>query len=217
MRRLVVVVAAVALALPATAQSTRPPLGVGLSASSMGLGVDGAVQVMPRIAIRGRVAFLPYEPEFDVDDIRFSFELPSPQAGLFADLTVAGPLRLTGGLRYVAKDLSATAVITGTVDIGDSTYSGADLGVFTGAIETSKLSPYLGIGLGSVAGSGFGVFFDAGVAFHGTPRITFTATGPVASQATFQQELAQEQTSANDDISSFKYYPVIALGIRWGF
>jgi hypothetical protein len=76
-----------------SAQDEGRAIGVGLSASTMGIGVDGAVQLMSRVAVRGRVAFLPYEPEFDVGNNRFTVELPSPQIGIFADLNVAGPLR----------------------------------------------------------------------------------------------------------------------------
>jgi len=210
------VFAALLVALPLTAQG-RPVIGVGISAGSMGIGVDGAIQLLPRIGVRARLAMMPYEPTFTVDDVEYDMQLPTPQMGLFADVFLVGPLRLTGGLRYSAKDLSATGVIPGVVTIGDSTYTGAQIGNFTGAIVTKKLAPYIGIGLGRVAGRGIGFFLDAGVAFHGVPQVTFAASGPIASQAAFQTELAQEQNAANAEIADFKYYPVIALGLRFGF
>lgn len=216
MRRSLLVVFAACVAVPLASQAPMP-IGVGISASTMGIGVDGAVQVMPRIGLRGRLAFMPYKPKFTVSGIEYEMELPSPQAGLFADVFLVGGLRVTGGLRYSSKGLSASGVIPGTVTIGDSTYSGSEIGTWSGAITTKKLAPYLGLGFGRVAGHGLGIFFDAGVAFHGTPTVTFSADGPIASQAQFQTELAKEQADANDSISSVTIYPVIALGLRYGF
>ena len=95
---------------------------------------------------------MPYEPTITVDDIEYAFRLPTPQMGLFVDLTLVGPLRLTGGLRYSANDFEMTGVIPDTIQIGDSTYTGAQIGTFTGALATEKLAPYLGIGFGRVAG-----------------------------------------------------------------
>jgi hypothetical protein len=211
---------AVLLLVPVSvsAQDEGMAIGVGLSASTMGIGVDGAVQLMSRVAVRGRVAFLPYEPEFDVGNNRFTVELPSPQIGIFADLSVAGPLRLTGGLRYSASDPSGTAIIAANenVDIGNGSYTGAQVGTLAGAIETSAMAPYIGLGVGSVAGRGFGMFIDVGAAFHGTPTVDLKADGSLSSQQSFQADLQLEEDAANEDLEDFKIYPVIGFGFRIG-
>lgn len=215
--RFVVLAAALFAALPAAAQH-RPVIGVGLSAGTMGVAVDGAVQLTSRIGVRGRVAAMPYEPELEFDGIRYTFALPSPQAGLFADLFLVGPLRLTGGLRYAADDYSITAEVTGSVEIGDVTYTAAEVGTLTGAVSSRAAGPYIGIGLGRVAGRGVGVFFDAGVSFHDSPVASLSSSGgSLSNNAAFQAELDRELTRFNGDIESYSFYPVVALGLRVGF
>jgi hypothetical protein len=88
--------------------------------------------------------------------------------------------------------------------------------MLTGAIETSAMAPYIGLGLGSVAGRGFGVFFDVGAAFHGTPTAELSASGPVSSQQSFQTNLRLEENNLNEDLEDFKIYPVIGFGFRVG-
>jgi hypothetical protein len=214
MRRLVLLLALVALSAPVAAQ--RPVIGIGFAGGTMGVGVDVAAQLHPKVAVRGRFAVMPYEPEFDLDDVTYAFQLPSPQMGLFADVTVI-PIRLTVGMRYLANDLSATATIPSTITIGDETYTSSEVTALNAALVTRTLSPYIGIGFGRVSGRGIGLFFDAGVAMHGSPQVEFTATGPVANQPAFITELNREAATVNDDIEGFKYYPVIALGLRYGF
>jgi hypothetical protein len=58
-----------------------------------------------------------------------------------------------------------------------------------------------------------GFFLDAGVAFQGPPSVELTsATGLVA-----QADLDAEITDFEDDISFFKYYPVVTLGLSFAF
>ena len=64
------------------------------------------------------------------------------------------------------------------------------------------------------AGGGSGFFLDAGVAFHGTPEVELSATGPIASDPTFQSDLRLEESDIDDDASSVKVYLVLSLGFR---
>jgi hypothetical protein len=72
---------------------------------------------------------------------------------------------------------------------------------------------------------------ETGVAFHGTPQATLSLTGSactskptsglicqnIGTNAGIQNDVAAQQAKINDDISNFKYYPVIQFTIGYKF
>ena len=62
----------------------------------------------------------------------------------------------------------------------------------------------------------FTVLFTV-VVFVGAPEVDLTATGPVASDPGFQQDLAEEEQKVSDDLEPFKYYPIVSLGLTYQF
>jgi hypothetical protein len=134
------------------------------------------------------------------------------------DLYPAGGFRVTGGLRYTSKGIVIIGDYVGSVDIGGTVYTPAEVTSLTGEIVTQDVAPYVGVGWGNPAGSKFGFFVDLGVAYQGAPEVVLDADGPVASLAEFQANLAQEQQAIEDDLGQyFKFYPVISLGFSIGF
>lgn len=195
-------------------------VGLGLHASTLGLGVEAAVAVNPRVAIRGTGSVFPFHPAFTVSGEKYEFDLPSPQFTAQVDLFVIGSLRLSGGALISSDDLVATSDVAtlGSVDVGGITYRGSDVGVMTATVVNRDVSPYLGVGFGRVARRGLGFFVDIGVAFHGEPTVTLAASGPLGSDPAFQTALANEAGLFERDIpSAAKYYPVVTLGVAFGF
>ena len=130
------------------------------------------------------------------------------------DLYLLGPIRLSGGAIYTTADMVLAGEITGSIDINGITYTPTEVGTLTGTVITKELSPYAGIGLGNPAGrSRIGFFLDLGVAFHGTPAFTLTATGSSVPQA----ELDAEAQSIQDDLTNITVYPVVKVGFYIGF
>lgn len=208
------------LTAPAAAQE-RIGLGVAPHAGTLGLGVDVAYALHPRVNVRVGGNFIPVEPEFDVSDITWKIDPPSPQFLGAVDVFLISQLRLSGGVRIASNDLSARGVFTGSVDIGGQVYNGTDVGNLDGTIAISRVAPWVGIGWGNVARSRIGFFFDAGLAFTGSPDVTLTADGPITTDPLlgpqFNSSLATETQEFEDDIDWVKYYPVVQIGLSFGF
>lgn len=202
---------------PARAQSDRVGLGVAPHGGTLGFGVDVAYALHDRVNVRVGGNILPIEPEFTISDIDWKLAFQSPQFHAAVDVFLVGQLRLSGGVRYASDSITAAGVFTGEVTVGDSTYTGSDVGNLTGAIASNTLSPWVGIGWGNVARSRIGFFLDLGVAFTGSPRVSLSADGPVSDNPRFQTSLETETREFEDDISEVKYYPVVQLGFSIGF
>lgn len=210
-------------AAQAAAQDGPERIGLGIAphGGSLGLGVDVAYSLHPRVNVRGGANILPFEPEFTISDTRWALTFQSPQFHTALDLFLVSQFRITGGLRYASGDIEAVGVFTGQVEVGGRTYDGSDVGNLEGAIITNELAPWVGIGWGNVARSRIGFFLDLGVAFTGSPEVTLTADGPITTDplvgAQFNSDLAAETQQFEDDISEAQYYPVVQLGLSFGF
>ncbi|MDH3456226.1 MAG: hypothetical protein OER90_05240 [Gemmatimonadota bacterium] len=196
---------------------TAQEFGVAAHVGTLGIGADVGVAVHPRVTARVGGNFFPVNPSITVSDIKYTADFPSPQFTGMVDVFLVGGLRLSGGLRISGDDAGATGEITGSVDIGNATYTAAEVGTLTAVIETNTAAPYIGIGFGNVARPGPRFFLDAGVAFQGRPAVTFSSDGTLASDPLFQAELVREAEAAEDDIELFRFYPVLSLGVAFGF
>lgn len=218
MTRLLALLGCLAVAAaPTTILAQGPSFGVAPHVGTLGLGVDVGIAVLDGVTLRAGGGVFPSDIDLTISDIKFTVDLPSPQFVGFVDLFLAGQFRVSGGVMFSSADLEVTGVFTGTVDIGNTTYAGADVGSLTGTIANNDIAPYLGIGWGNIAGGRIGFMLDLGVAFQGQPVVTFTADGPISQTPGFQADLNQEVAAAEDDLNLFKYYPVVSIGLSFGF
>jgi len=128
-----------------------------------------------------------------------------------------GVFRLTGGLMLNGNKLSETAKLTGTYDIGGTTYTATEVGTLKSTVDFNAIAPYLGLGWGKSAGSGFGVTFDIGVLFQGSPNVSMTANGTAANNPVFMAKLKAEEADAADGLKGFTMWPVMSLGLNYRF
>lgn len=126
-----------------------------------------------------------------------------------------GVFLLTGGLMLNGNKLSMTAKPTGIYDIGGTTYTAAQVGTLKSTVDFNPIAPYLGLGWGKSAGSGFGVTFDMGILFQGAPKFDMSASGLIANDPTFIAKLKQEEADAADGMKGFTMFPVISLGLNY--
>jgi hypothetical protein len=102
----------------------------------------------------------------------------------------------------------------------------------TAAVTFNKVAPMILIGFGNLLPRGqrhFGLNFDAGVAFQGTPKAALNLTGSaclisaqtgclnVASDPTVQSSVQGEQTKINNTLNGYKYFPVVSLTFSYKF
>jgi len=194
---------------PARAQSVAMTVHVG----TLGLGADVALPLQPNLGVRASLNYFPFHTSWEGDSIAYRLDLPSPQVMLLVDLFPAGQFRLTGGVLIKWSDFDVTGRLTEPRMLGDAIYTPEEVGNLVGRVATHDLSPYLGIGFGKPGASAIGFFFDFGVAFHGNPQVSARADGPVASDPNFQQDLALEVQSLQEDLENIIVYPVFSVGI----
>jgi len=161
------------------------------------------------------------DKSFIHSDIQYDADLKLTNIGALVDWHPGGSLfRVTGGGFYTKNKFNVTAslVINGNA-IGNNVYTSAEVGSLTGSIETgNEIAPYFGIGYGESAYSddGLGVSINLGVMYTGSPKVSLTADGLLASDSTFMSDLDEEEKNISSS-NYFKVYPVISIGITYKF
>ena len=212
-----------ALALLAFGTATAD-FGVGLKAGTLGLGIEGRWSPLPWLDMRLGVN------SFDYDD-------SGSQAGIAYDGTFSletvyatgnfrfplSPFRVTAGVFSNGNEFSLVSQDTGSLsfDIGNDTFSAADVGTLQSVSSFDSTAPYLGVGYDFEIFGKVGLNLDFGVLWQGEPTVTLEATGlenaPPAVQDALATELEFERMELEDEMSAFKAWPVVSLGFVYNF
>ena len=197
--------------------------GVGVRAGTTGLGADIGWSLAPTLSARVGYSALDWNRDVDSGGVRYDGKLKLSNLSGLIDFSPLGPFRLTGGVvlnnnRYDVNGQPSN----GTFDIGGRTYNASDVGSLSGRVKSGRsLAPYLGIGYGNVAGAGVNFYADVGILFQGSPRADLNATCGASLSASgcaqLQSDVAAERARLEDRLKSFRYYPVINVGITVGF
>ena len=129
-----------------------------------------------------------------------------------------GSFRTTGGVFYNNNKVGLSAVpINGFIIINGVNYPTSTVSSVEGTTTFNAVAPYLGIGWGNPVESnkGWGLVSDFGVLFQGSPTIDLVATCPGTCPAGLLTDLQAENASLQSDISKFKMWPVISIGISY--
>lgn len=188
---------------------------------TLGLGGGITKNIVPQINGRLSINWFSYNYSTTASDVAYNFKLKLLTVGALADWHPGeSGFRVTGGIYFNNNRISGTARLAtgGPFTIGDNTYTAAELGVLTAGIDFNTLSPYIGIGWGNPVrqDSRWTFAFDLGLLYQGSPKVNLTATNPGALAA-LDTDLATEEDNVSQALRSFKYYPVISLGISYNF
>ncbi len=194
--------------------------GVSLKIGTTGFGGDLAVGVGERFNLRAGVNVFSLsadsEDEIDQETIRLRLKLLT--VPLLLDWhPFEGNFRLSAGVAFNNNEIKINAEPGSVIELNDREYAVDDMSM---GVTFNQLSPYAGIGYGnSVRGDSRLVFaFDLGLMFHGTPKLRTSATASnPAQQAALDRDLAIETDDFRDDLSSFKFYPVLTFGMSYRF
>ena len=215
---LAAVFAAAFFGSPAAAQSGG--IGVGVTGGTLGVGPEVNFR-SDNFGVRGSATFLGFSRDVESDGIDYNGDLKLRSFGGSVDFYPGGGgFRVSGGVRVSKNrvELFAQPGATTTVEVGDATYTGAQIGTLTGEVRPKKIAPTLTIGYGGGKNSGIYFGIDAGVMFQGKPKVrSLVASGPIATNAAFQTQLANERREIEDDIDNFKLYPILQLGLGYRF
>ncbi len=133
---------------------------------------------------------------------------------LMADWQFVGFMHLTAGAIYNLSEWSVDSYSNDVVYIGEIEVTPETMGYTSTSVYTSKINPYLGIGLGrSISKShlvGFGV--DLGVVYIGSPKVNLSANGmlqPTAEAITTSDGTIYNKDIIENNISTYKFYPMV--------
>ncbi|MDW7730779.1 MAG: hypothetical protein SCJ94_12395 [Bacillota bacterium] len=218
-RSVVAVCLALGLIVPSVAMAGNN--GLGVKASTLGAGIEYERQFNEILGMRLGVNYFQIDSDFDVDDINYDASVDLQSASAVADwYPFAGAFRLTGGIMYNGNETDISATPSRPVTIGDLVFTPQMVGTLQGNVTFNKVSPYAGIGWtnGREKSEGLSIAFDIGVLFQGSPDIeNYRATGPLAGNPVFEAELEKEVLKIEDELDSYRYYPVVALTLTYRF
>ncbi|MDY3143352.1 MAG: hypothetical protein SOW30_11865 [Parabacteroides sp.] len=211
-------------------------LGLGLSVSTVGVGLEVSTPIGNYLALRGGVSFM---PKFTVTD-EVNADLKGVPQGYpqSAEVELEGSTKRTtgelllnlypfrsngffvaagasfGGDKFVqitghSDELRQLITAGGSagLQIGDVSIPVDQNGNVSGGLKVSAVRPYVGLGYGrAVPSKRINFMLDAGVQLHGTPEV-YSDFGQV------DQLMAEVDNDFTDIINKLKVYPVIRFRI----
>lgn len=216
---------ALATGLPAAAQTS-----LSLTAGSLGGGVELTQSFTPfldgRLGLHGASIT---QNDRRVADVHYDATAKARTGTAFLDLhPFAGGFRLTGGLVYNDSRVEGSSLPPpgGVFRIGGIDVPASEVGRLDGRVDFKTIAPYLGVGWGGpLAANGRVAFsFDLGAFYQGSPQVYLTPVlapgspidNPVGREL-LALAVAEEERRAEADLSSYKYYPVVSVGLSYRF
>lgn len=196
-------------------------IGAGGKVSSLGVGGELVGGVMDNLNLRAGIQGITYDYDDTYSGIYYEAELELFSTMLLLDFfPLSNNFRISGGMMLNKNELIVTGTAEdGTYNIGGVTYPSSLVGSVTGTMDFNTVSPYFGFGYGGLLteSGDWHFFMDIGILYQGSPNLSYTATGPLANNPTFQADLEREKQELEEDIDEFEYYPVISMGIMYQF
>jgi hypothetical protein len=190
----------------------------GAKIGTLGIGIGGEYRLNESFGLGLGANYFKYDFDFTADDIDYDAELTLASATVLAHYYPGkGRFRLTGGLAFNGNEIDAKSKGTSTFEIGDTTYTAAQVGTIDGKIDFRTVAPYLGLGWGPSPEKRWGFTFDVGILFQGSPEVELAASGPISNDPAFLADLAEEEEKVQEELDGFQYYPIVALGIYYRF
>ncbi len=194
------------------------PVGVSLKVNTLGAGADVTVNMGTYLNARAGFNYGQFNLLMSLDEADLDAKLRWQTVPVLLDYHPTGGgfrISLGGVVNNNRIDLSADPYEPLTLQGVDYTIDRLD-----GRIEFQRISPYFGIGVGNAVGGGRVHFAcDFGVMYHGSPRVRAVAESnlPPALQAELDRDLQSEVDDLQDDLSGWRYYPVVSLGFSISF
>jgi hypothetical protein len=155
------------------------------------------------------------------EGITYDAKLAFNRLGLFADWFFLGGMRVTAGVTFnnLTADFRTQGDGTTAYQFGNNppvVLTNTDQ--LTVTIKYPNTTPYLGLGYGHQASSGWGFTFDLG-ASYGKATLSESHSGPtltnpaLVSQASIDQEMAQ----LREGVGKVRYIPQLSFGVNYRF
>jgi hypothetical protein len=208
---------------PAGQHEVEERSGIALTGKvgTLGAGAEFNYSISDNISARFGLNAYRYKYNTTVNSVNYDFDMNLQTVSALADwYPFSGSFRATGGVFYDNNKISMGANPTGGFyDINGAQYSATGISNLEGRLSFNPAAPYVGIGWGNpvATGKGWGLTTDIGVLFQGKPRIDMSATCSLAAPTCtqFSADLEAERAKAESDLSNFKWWPVVSIGISY--
>ena len=208
------------LAVPGIASADT---SLGLRGGTLGGGVELSYALSQRAAVRVNADGYNFTQSSTHDNIDYDMKLKLQTVSLLGDwFPFANNFRVSAGAVLNGNKLALKGQPSGGFyTINGTQYNTGQVGSLDAAVDFNKAAPYFGIGYGRPINRGLSLIFDAGVMFQGSPKSKIDLTcGPLATPAECtqaQSDARAEQSRLDESLHSFKYYPVISVGLAYTF
>ena len=196
-------------------------LALSAEASTLGPGGKGVVKLTDDFNVRFGGNGFSYDFDGKARDVEYKVKLHLMSFCALVDwFPFDGQgLRVTGGLIINKNRVNVHAEPSANYKLGDTTYTAAQVGSLDGKVKFRQETPYLGLGWGNPFGkeSRWSFNADAGIMYQGSPHVSLSANGALASDPTFQANLEREKSELKDKVDRFRYYPVVAVAVTYRF
>jgi hypothetical protein len=206
----------IALAV-APASAPAQDVAVVAHAGTQGLGGGIIFGLTPTINARGTFGVIPTEPTFTVDEVDFAGDFPTLIRATL-DFYPSPFFFLSAGGLFVNRggDILVTGEFTEPREFGSTTYTPEEVGTLPGTFTLKGAMPYLGIGFGNPLGRRIGMMFDLGVGIGDVPTVELEATGPIAGDPAFVDDLEAEEAEFEENIPGLlRYFPILSLAVSF--
>ncbi len=208
------------------AQQGQDGLALGLKAGTTGIAIELVSPVTETVNVRLGYNWLEYDRSFNTDDVRYSGDLIKKSAAVFADWHPgAGSFRISAGAyrhfdNYI--DVTGRPTASGTYEFNNQIYSADNIGSVRGRGRFNRTVPYLGIGWGNAsrAENRIGFSTDLGVLYQDSARVdlqAFNCTLPAGLCTQLNADLNAEAEELEEEMSDYKWWPVLKLGVYFQF
>ncbi len=132
----------------------------------------------------------------------------------------AGTFFMSAGYAFNDFKLKADGAGTGSVEIGNKTYDGANV-TLNGQLDWDS-APMLSLGWGHSPAKGWGAMFEVGAIFTGAPDVSLDGSGTydggnITDDPDFQQALRDEEAKLQNDVGDYDFLPILQAGVTYRF
>lgn len=212
-----IVIAVLALVLPVPV--ARADIGLNPRVGLLGYGIELSAGLNDRLSVGLGFNSASRKRQDTTEGVNYEYDLRFRSGEVLANFhPFAGAFRLRAGALLNRNEFNLTGRPggSGTYDFNGTTYTAAQVGTLTGKLSFNKSAPYLGLGWGNRPGGSWGLTFDLGAVYQGKPKLGLEATG-AAADPLLASDLEAERQQAEKELESFKWYPVLQLGLYFRF
>jgi hypothetical protein len=196
---------------------------VGVIGGTLGVGPELGYRINGLLGVRASAGFFNVNRDDEEDEYDYEAKVKLKSLGVTADIyPFGGSFRVSLGMRNNKNRVSASIMPTEDIEIDGQEFDDAAVGTLNGEVRFKKMSPMLTIGWGGDLSSGLHFGFDIGVMKQGSPQVSVTNTGSLATDQSatgqqFRARLAQEVADAEEDAKDYKFWPVVQLHLSYSF